>query len=41
MTQEQFPDMVRQNCGHLVVEGEGEGEMRRKRRRKERVQMEE
>lgn len=40
MTQELFPDLVRQNCGHPVVGGEDEGERRRKRRRKEKELME-
>lgn len=40
MTQERFPDLVRQNCGHPVVEGEDEGERRRKRRRKVKELME-
>ncbi len=40
MTQELFPDLVRQNCGHPMVEGGGEGERMRKRRRKEKEPME-
>lgn len=37
MTQEPFPDLVRQNCWHPVVEGGDEGE---RRRRKEKELME-
>lgn len=35
MTQEPFPDLVRQNCWHPVVEGGVEGERRRRRKEKE------
>lgn len=38
--QELFPDLVKLNHEHPMVEGEGEGEKKRKRKRKEREQME-